>query len=184
MTSLATIADLELRLGSTVAAEDQARTQALLDDASAAVRAYTGQLISAGTSTVTAFPRLGEVKLMQRPVTAVTSVTNADGDDVAYCFDGVDRLYGLAWPGTVTVDYAHGWASVPDDIIGVVCSIVQRSLTAAADPGITAESIAGYSYSRGPITASGPWGLFDQEKLVLRRYQRHPAAPLMVPRYR
>jgi hypothetical protein len=170
---LATIADLEQRDGP-VAAGDIDRVTALLQDASSAVRAYTGQFISQTTTTVRSRIRNGEIRLSQRPVITVDSVADLDGDDLeGWTFDGIDRLFPpLSADAVVDVTYTHGFAVIPQDIIGVACAIAARSLGSDADPGVTSETIAGYSYSRGTVAAAGPWGMFDQERRVLARYRR------------
>lgn len=184
--SLASTDDFEARLGSTIADED--RAQALLDDASAAVQAYTGQAIE--ETTYTAFriqARNGVARLPQRPVTAVSAVVNVDGDTLDFTWDAgqVVNLGGLGFPLNsfevepfrnrrpyVDVTYTAGYATIPGDIVAVVCQAAIRAY--GVDPqqaGLTSESIAGYSYSVGSAAASGAVGLLPAEKEILDRYR-------------
>ena len=188
MAALATVTDVEVRLGRTFDAEEAARVSALLDDASAAVRAYTGQEFDlVADDEVRLRARNGAVKLPQRPVVAVSAVANVDGDTVTHDWDSSDVVYlsGLnplirfdvepfrsrdPW---VDVTYTHGYATVPDDIVAVVCQIVGRAFGRPADAtAVTQESIGGYSYSIGGAAAQGPLGLMAAEREVLDRYRR------------
>jgi hypothetical protein len=156
----------------------------VLADASAAVRAYTGQTISAATTTARTRVRWGEARLSQRPVTTVDEAAAVDGTVLTgWEWDGLDRLTGLT-DDVVDITYTHGWEPVPDDVIGVVCAIAARSLPGDADPGIVSEAIAGYSYTRGSVTAAGPWGMFTQEQQILDRYRRPGGTARLAVGYR
>jgi YD repeat-containing protein len=185
--SLATTDDLLARL-STPIGDRVERAALLLTDASAAVRNYTGQQFTAGTTTtILSRPRNGIVRLPQRPVTAVTSVVDPNGNPVAYTWDGAtDRINTASnvldsWSfepwhlplSSITVTYDHGYAEIPDDLIGVVCQITGRALgRPVEEAGVTQESIAGYSYSVGTAAASGPYGMLPDERRILDRYAR------------
>lgn len=181
MTALATLDQLADRMTITV---DTDRATAVLDDVSAAVRNYTGQQITAGSSTIRLRVHGGRVTLPQRPVTDVTAVTDINGATVSCTWDGLDivRLtiptvlaFEYDYPSTVDVvdvTYDYGYASVPDDIVTVVCNVAARCLATGAEmAGVTQESIAGYSVSYGAIGASGPVGFFRQEQAVLDAYR-------------
>lgn len=171
MTALATIADLEARFGP-IPPERVDEATAVLEDVSASVRAYTGQHFTRETTTVRARPRCGQVLLRQRPVHDVTDVTDITGSALGWSFDGIDTVTVPSSADVVDVTYDHGYDTIPLDIVGVVCAVAGRVLATEADPSITSESIAGYSYSRGTITAAGSWGRFDGENTVLDRYRR------------
>lgn len=184
---LATLADIVQRLGRDLTAAEAIRVEALSRDASASVRNYMRQDISAATSTVRLRVRGTKVRLPQRPVTAVTTVANVNGGPIMFsAWEGFDTItissnlldtfawepfrYGIA---AVDVTYTHGWDPVPDDIVGVVCSIVLRALgREPVDAGITSESIAGYSYQLGSAAAAGGFGMLQAEKDVLDTYGR------------
>lgn len=184
---LATLDDLQARIGRTLDGDDAIRALAILDDATAAVRSYTGQTISEDTTTDRLQPRQGLLRLPQRPVTAVSAVTNVDGDAVSYTWDhgSVVHLGGYGYPLNsfevepfrnrrpyLDVTYTHGYATVPADIIAVVCQIAGRAYgRALEDTGLQSESIAGYSYSLGAAAAAGGLGMLNDERAVLDRYR-------------
>lgn len=191
MTPLATITDLQGRLGRTLAGDELTRANLLLIDASAKVRGYTRQQITQSTSTdlcrlyggtMTDDSNLsGEdtftetlwypavVRLPQRPVTAVTAVVDLDGNALAFRWDGGQLIGTMGAP--VKVTYEHGWAvgdPVYDTVTAVVCSIVGRALgRSPEDGGIQQESIAGYAYTVGAVGAAGALGLLPDEKETL-----------------
>lgn len=185
MASLATIVQLEARLGRDIPnGTETTQAQALLDDASAAVRGYTGQSFDEDETTERIWPRDGRIRLSQRPVIEVSAVKNVDGNDISFTWYEGDSVVVGATPlnyfevngiGTQPVDvtYEHGYATVPEDIVAVVCQIAGRALTRPADEaGLTQESIAGYSYSLGAAAGAGPLGMLADEKAVLDRYRK------------
>lgn len=187
MASLATVEDLEDRLG--ISITDTTRAQAILDDVSAVVRAYTGQQFDlVADDEVRLRVRNGSLRLPQRPVTAVSAVANVDGDSVDFTWDSGEsvQLEGFAALRTsfevepfrtrdpwVDVTYSHGYATVPTDVVAVVCQIAGRAYGRTADTtGVTQESIAGYSYSVGAAAAAGPAGMLADERRILDLYRR------------
>ena len=187
MVALATRSDVVARLGRALTDTESQRVDALLTDASAAVRTYTGQQFTAGTSTVTVYPERGAVRLDQRPVTDVTSVQDTDGGDVTFTWyvgdvvtlfsAGTSRLDLDQPSGTAPVEivYDHGYAagSIPETVVGVVCSVVLRALgRTPLDSGVTQQAIAGYSETIGAVGAAGPLGLLNEEKNLLDRFRR------------
>lgn len=182
-TTLATIADLERR--TTVPLTE--RALAVLEDVSAAVRNYTGQTLTAVTADTIRLRVHGQrVSLPQRPVTDVSAVTGTAGTAVTYSWDGLEivnlALAGVVnWfetttttpPTVVDVTYDHGYDSVPDDIVSVVCNVAARALSAGPEmAGVMQETITSYSVSYGPIGSTGPLGFFQGETRVLDRYRR------------
>lgn len=186
MASLATIADVEDRLGRALSDEDERlRVEALLRDASSTVRTYCGQgWAGVGTVTFTTRPRSNYVTI--RGVTSITTVKNADtGVDVPYHYDGFDRLYlwppayqasieydFTVMPATVTVTYEAD-DPAPDGVVGIVCQMAMRAF--GVDPtssGHQQESIGGYSYSMGTSASSGAVGMLPDERRVLDLYRR------------
>lgn len=185
MPSLATLDDLEARIGTL---SDPERAQAVLDDVSAVVRAYTGQQFTQEETTVRLRARNGGVKLPQGPVTEVASIENVDGGTVEFTWDaggfvslaGFDALrsfevepYRTNRAIWIDVTYTHGYETVPADIVAVVCQMAGRAYGRTADTtGVTQESIAGYSYSVGAAAAAGPMGMLADERRVLDLYRR------------
>jgi hypothetical protein len=113
LTPLATAADIEARLGRSLSADETGRVEALLVDASAAVRGYTRRSFTTGTSTVRLRARGGQLRLPQRPVSSVTSVkwvANGVATTVTpFWFDGLDTVY-LRWAG-----YQSNWGGAWGD---------------------------------------------------------------------
>jgi hypothetical protein len=197
VTALATKADLVARLGRDVSCEEDARLEALLADASALVRAYTGQDF-AETSDAEATLRAqgGMVRLPQRPVTAVASVVAIGGAGIPdltltdWWWDGLDLVrigageYVInlpeqwwdsedGYPGTFRITYSYGYATAPADVVAVVCGMVLRTLTApTAVGGVTSETIGPYSYRLESAGVGTAVSLGDMERKALARYRR------------
>jgi hypothetical protein len=172
---LATVADLEARLGRTLTGTDADRAMALLTDASATVRNRTGQTFVAETTTARLRVRGTLLRLPQRPVTAVNTITAAGGDTVGFTWHAGDTLTLAAVPaaGWVDVNYDHGYDDVPDDIVGVVCNIAGRAFGTPSDEGgYQSETIGTYSYAMGVAAAAGASGLLNDERAILDRYTR------------
>jgi hypothetical protein len=170
VTALATTEDLAARLGRDLTTAEETRAAALLDDASALIRSFTGQTFTLVADDVVVLRvQGGIVRLPQRPVTAVSSVVAIGGagmPDVVvidYIFDGVDEvrigegsfiinLPAIWWdddgyPGTFRITYSHGYATVPATVVAVACGMVLRTLTAPTMAGgVTGETIGSYSY--------------------------------------
>lgn len=181
---LATLEDLEARLGRDLTSVS-ARAEALLRDASAKFRAEAnGQEINRRSSTVRATLRDGRVRLSQVPVVSITSVEDIDGDSISYEWDGRETLTFVTVGSfeiepirspqfVVDVTYVHGYEFVPDDVIATVCQIAGRALGQNADEtGLSQETIGSYSYSVGGAAAAGPLGMLADERSIARRYRR------------
>lgn len=187
MAALALVEDLEARTGRTYDDADLARAVAVLDDVSARVRAYTGQQFTLEETTDRLKVQGAGIRLPQRPVTAVESVLSVGGDTITFDWDHGDRVElagAQTWrsfevvPFTtrtqwVDVTYTHGYATVPADIVAVVCQIAGRAMgRPSEEAGVTQESIAGYSYSVGVAAAAGPLGMLSDERTILDLYRR------------
>jgi hypothetical protein len=187
LTPLATATDLSDRLGRDLTDSELGRVDALLRDASAAVRRYTGQDITEATSTTSVRVRGGWLRLPQRPVTAVTTVESATGDSVVFDWGGGEEVWvgatttwdpaTLIWPSRlptrVSVTYTHGYAEIPDDIVAVVCAVALRAV--GVDPTDTkyqSEGIASYNYTLGAAAAAGALGSLPAERSILDAYRR------------
>lgn len=187
-TPLASVADLEARLGRTLTGEEATRAAALLVDASAAARSYTGQQFIEDETTVRLKVSRGKVRLPQAPATGVTTVEDTDENPVTFTWlmgqtVEVSTQVPDGWAfepysqglQVVDVTYSHGYETVPDDVIAVVCQIAGRALGATAESsGVQSETIRTYSYSLGGAAASGPVGMLAGERAILDRY-RQPA---------
>lgn len=177
--TLATSTDIETRLGRDLTPDEEAQIDGLLTDVSSAIRLYCGQSFERGTYTTRARVKRGMVCLSQRPVVSVESVTDRFGNDVAYTWDGLDRVhintirYGCAPIQVVDVEYVAGPEVVPEAIVGVACSVAMRSLGInPMETAVTQESIDGYSYTIGSSGGARAFGILPNEAKVLDVFRR------------
>jgi hypothetical protein len=188
MEPLAQVSDVEARLSRELTDAELVRIAHLLADASAAVRARAGQTFTVVEDDEVTLTRTGgRLILPQRPVTAVDSVEDPNGNPVLHTWTVGDDWIDVAanvpdsfawfpWRNGIrryTVTYDHGYAEIPADIVGVVCQIAARALGRPADQaGITQENIDGYGYSIGSAAAAGGFGMLEAEREVCDRYRR------------
>ena len=179
MAPLASVQDVESRLGRALSPEDALRVEVFLADVSAAIRAAAGQEISRATSTVTLRASGGRVWLPQRPVVTVDDVQKVTADGSLEAVIGW-TLYGSALEyvpdGDLSVTYTHGYDQVPADVVGLTCSLAMLALTSSSEgalgpqPGVVSESVDDYSvtYDR-PAGASVTFDLPERTARWLRR---------------
>lgn len=187
MDPLATTDDLSARLGRTLTDDEVTQAEALLAGASARVRTYTGLDFTTATDDVAQVRvRNGIARLPKRPVTAVSGVVDLNDQSLEHTWLNDDRvrmspLIDSPWVyepwrnpiPEVRVTYSHGYDTVPDDVVDIVCSMAARSMARGPDSGaIQSESIAGYSYSLGATAAAGTVGLLNDERAALDVYRR------------
>ncbi|MFE3122357.1 hypothetical protein ACFXHD_02935 [Streptomyces hydrogenans] len=210
MAALADISDLEARLGRPLTTVEAARAAALLADASAELRLYTGlQFSRVDDDQATLRAQLGEIRLPQRPVISVKSVTaiGAGGaPDVAvvgWQWDGLDIIRVAscspsinlpeawydedvdAYPGTYRVVYSHGDATVPDVIVTVTCRMVLRTLTAPTMAGgVVSETVGPYSYRTDGTGVGTAVTMTDDDRKTLRLGGFRQTARTSIARYR
>lgn len=158
---LATTADAAA-LGLTVSAGSLAR-------ASTRVRSFTGQQISAGTTTETL--RGPVSRLSQRPVVTVTTVLDSDGETIEYEMNGSQIT--TCSTDLLTVEYTHGYAdgTVPDGIVELVCTVAARleGTSDALTQGVTQEQSGSASQTFGMDAFRAVSSLTSEEKAVLKR---------------
>lgn len=199
MAALATTTDLAARNGP-LTPEQLARAAALLIDASEEVRAFAGQHISRVVDDEVILTADGAViRLPQRPVEAVTAVALVDGaTDIpvtGWAWTGRDEIDLTAatstWPASGTanyrVTYTHGHATVPDLIIGTVCAMVNRTLSAPSRvDGMVAETVGQYSYQLQQGTGSQGTApaltAREERKLARAGYRRTTSTITVRPR--
>jgi hypothetical protein len=196
VSALASPDDLKARLGRDLTVEEAARAEALLDDASAAVRGYTGQTFELVEDDEIVLRAVGgRITLPGRPVQEVARVEVIGGSEALpdfttadWLFDGIDTIRvgeGVciinlpeAWwdedgyPGTYRVTYSHGYATVPADVLGVVCGMVLRVM--ANPSGYRSETVGSYSVTYA-VPATGEQlgvNLTRYEAKALDRYRR------------
>ncbi len=184
-----TISEFEVALGSSLSQSDALRAQQLIENATAAVISYTGQQFAAGTTTATLNPRRGWVRLGQRPVTAVSAVTDINGSPINFTWNGLDKvkvgsnvMSDFAWEpwrsplAMVKVTYTHG-GDIPADIKAVVVSAAGRAFgVLPQETALSQETLGAYNYSTGAAASSGAVGFLLPERLILDRYRAHASS--------
>jgi hypothetical protein len=172
--ALATLSDVEARLGRTLTTEENSKATAWLTDASALFRNKSEQRFELAESTVRLLPKDGVIRLLQRPVVSVTSVIDSNGADVQFTFDGHQTLYDIWTSLPVTVIYAHGSATIPDDVVAVVAGMVARTLSIApeAASGITKQATGPFSEEYAAWAVGSQVMLSPAELLIADSYRR------------
>ena len=147
--ALATIADVEARLGRSLTAGETSKATAWLTDASAMFVQRAIQKFEVGDSRVRLFPRDNVVRLVQRPVLQIIEVTDLEGVEIDYTWDGHQSLYDLGDLRGITVEYEHGSATIPDDVVAVVAGMVARTLSISPDAaaGVQQQTVGPFSQS-------------------------------------
>ncbi|HEX5119848.1 MAG TPA: hypothetical protein VFW65_32075 [Pseudonocardiaceae bacterium] len=198
MEPLATLDDVTARYPGTLTQDQQGRAAALLTDASTVVRSFTRQQFTAGASTERIRPIGERLYLRQSPVVSVDAVAVVDVLATsglltlplgAWMWDGGQEI----WIGAlnvvinlpddiaelleyevplVQVTYTHGYDTIPDPVISVVCSVVVRALDIPGPTGIVSQTVGGLSYRLSPAAQDGVLGLTDAERCLLAPYRR------------
>jgi len=191
--ALADLADVEDRLGRDLDANEQRRADALLRDASTVVRSYTRRDFTVGRTTSRFKPRGDKIILPLRPVTEVHTVKSVisygqnetitalpfwswtAGHEVILG-DPVLIINGPTYEWTdrnvwVEIDYSHGFAEVPPDVIAIVANLVVRNLTVPQGGMVDMESVGPYNVRYSAFTSAGPLGLGEADRVVLNRYR-------------
>ena len=166
VTQLASASDVATALGRALTAAEAIKVEAILDKASELFRLRSGQQFTPGTSTVRLKVNGGEVRLPQRPVTAVTSVTYDDGGAVAYTRFGSVLTSTLRSHQFVRVTYSHGAETIPDVVRLCIADIGRKVL----EIGVEARrGLTQYSKTDGPFSESGTyaaWAVGGQTMLA------------------
>lgn len=171
--ALATIADVEARLGRELTEAETTKATAYLDDASALFVQRAIQKFEVGESTVRLFPKDGIVRLVQRPVIEVTEVKDIDGVEIDFTFDGHQSLYDLGAYTPVTVTYEHGSETIPADVVACVAGMVARTLSINPDAaaGVTQQSVGPFSQSYATWAVGGQVMMSPAEAKVADYYR-------------
>lgn len=136
-----------------------------LDAACAEIRKYTNQQLSAVEDDTVYLDGNGRacILLPELPVTTVDEVIVDEGLDTEEVITDYKLLNSgvlyrrCGWRcgvQNVKVTYDHGFAAIPSDIVQVAIQMV-RTAIAVSPGGIVSETIGGYSYSLGSVTANG-----------------------------
>lgn len=197
---LATVADVQSRYPGPWSDSLAARVPSLLTDASTVVRTYTRQMFApASTSTTETIRPIGDrIRLRQSPVTAVTAVAMVDTLQTsglltlpmgAWMWDGGQEI----WIGGITtvinvpdeitqllqyqtplmrVSYTHGYTTMPDPVVTVVCSMICRVLDTPGPTSAPSSTVGGLSYRLSATAQDGVLGLTDAEMRMLAPFRR------------
>lgn len=171
--ALATIADVEARLGRPLTTAELSKATAWLEDASALFVQRATQQFEIGESRVRLFPRDGVVRLVQRPVIQVISVKDIDGVEIDYTFDGHQSIYDLGSYSPVIVEYEHGSDDIPADVVATVAGMVVRTLQIAPDAvsGVTQQAVGPFSQSYASWAVGGQVMMSPAEEKVAHAYR-------------
>lgn len=144
----------------------------MLVRASTRVRRYTRQQITPGESTAI-LTGVGPWLLPQRPVQTVTAVVDDQGKAVPanrwqLCGQHLYVHHGHV-RAPLRVTYTHGFDTIPDELIELVCSIADRlgSVPAAMAAGATTEQAGGETITWGSDAYAGSTGLTSAEEKAL-----------------
>jgi hypothetical protein len=140
--------------------------------ASARVRGYVRQRITAGTSTIVA--RGPVILLPERPVASVTLVKDENGDTILpekYTLRQGGVLEVPEYGENLTITYSHGFTALPDELVEVVCNVASRlsQINPAAAAGVIQETGGSESVSFGFDSYNAISDLTTGEKMVLDR---------------
>jgi hypothetical protein len=171
--ALATIADVEARLGRALTPAELSKATAWLQDASALFVQRATQQFEMGESRVRLFPRDGVVRLVQRPVISIVSVKDIDGVEIDYTFDGHQSIYDLGSYSPVIVEYEHGSEDIPADVVAAVAGVVVRTIQIAPDAvsGVTQQSVGPFAQSYATWAVGGQVMLSPAEEKIANAYR-------------
>lgn len=171
--ALATIADVEARLGRPLTAAELPKAQAWLNDASAIFTQRAVQQFVPGESKVRLFPRDGIVRLVQRPIVEIVSVKDLDGVEIDFTYDGFQSIYDLGSYTPVIVEYEHGSDEVPADVVGCVAGMVVRTLSIAPDAasGVTQQAVGPFSQSYAAWAVGGQVMMSPADEKIANAYR-------------
>jgi hypothetical protein len=141
--AFATPGQLATRLGRQFTSAETSQAAALLDDATAYLQAEIGQLVEAGTMTVTlqADPDQIDIRLPQWPVRGVTGVVSGGVTVTDYEVRGGDLVRCGGWPSTtigvrdVVVTYDYGILDVPTELSMWCCVLAAGAMAQALRGG-------------------------------------------------
>lgn len=207
--TIATPDDIVDRLGRNLNQVEAARIDALLRDGSALIRRYCRQdFVFEEGATETYVADAGEIRLSNKPVWSVNSVTWMSGNPALlgnlgiswYIFDGIDKItipspaqsgiinlpymwYMTAWySDSFEIVYSYGYNSPPNEAVAVLCTaIISELSTPTMSATLASESIGPYSYSMRRTSGAGlNAALLDAGMATALKDFRRPAGTIPV----
>lgn len=185
VTQLATVTDVAAVLGRSLTSTETTKAGPILDKASELFRLVSGQQFTPSTSsTVRIRNRSGVVTLPQRPVTAVSAVTDDDGVAVTFTWVSPRTQFRVSTDERfVTVTYTHG-GTVPDLVRLTVAEICKKVLE--IDPNAAAGKTT-HMETTGPFTEQETYAAWAQgaqtmlspsDEAIARSYRIPIAGPI------
>lgn len=162
---LASAEDVKKALGRDLTPEEAIKVVPILEKASELFRLRSGQQFSAGESTVRLKVNGGLVRLTQRPVTGVESVTDDQGSAVPYTEFKSVLTTSLRSDQFVRVTYKHG-GEVPALVRTTIADIARKVLEI---PAAARGGLSQFSNTDGPFSDSGTyaaWAVGGQTMLA------------------
>lgn len=188
MTAPVSVSDYQTHTGQTVAPEEAARVQDLLETSwdELLAGAHGQAILSATYTAVTIYNRNGRFWFPQRPVTNVASVV-VDGVTLTANTDYRLEVGGQGRPALLvrrindrdavfhcpeaTVTYTAGWETLPTPLRAVVCTMAKRSYQgSAATPTVevTPSGAFGESYPASRLDDLPPHRTASLQKIIDR----------------
>jgi hypothetical protein len=190
--ALATVYDVEAILLREIDDGVSVIVQRLLELASARVRQYTRQFLSAvAADTVTLEGRWdSEIYLPEFPVTAISSIVldgnTVDPSEYRFTSNGIVTRHGRWWGSprsTVVAIYDHGYDPMPDDVVHIVADLVAEQYR---NPDLLQqEQLGNYEVryaGNQRDQKSGSIELSDAQKDALKDYRVHVTQTPIVSR--
>lgn len=154
---LAMSVDVEKVLGRELTSTEAIRVDAILDKASELFRIRSGQQFTSGTSLVRLRVLDGVVRLTQRPVVSVESVSTVAGSPLEFSLFASEVSVDASDP-FVTVAYTHG--GVVPDVVRLCIAEVAKKVLMIAEKATT--GLNQFSEGTGPFTESGTFAAWAQ----------------------
>lgn len=176
-TPLASDADVIAVLGRDLTDSEELRVEALLRKASGLFRREALQLFTPGESDVRLKVNAGKVYLPQRPIVAIESVVDDDGNAVPWTRRQQWLTVKRGSHAFITVAYTHGAATVPDLVRITVAEVVMQvfELATSARQGVTKSDEAAGPFSRSETYAAwavgGKASLSPDDKDIARSFR-------------
>lgn len=183
---LATVGQLEARLGRELSDAERGQAHQWLQEASDSLRTVTGQTLTYVEGDLELHDGFGAalLQLRQLPVQEIIAVA-AEGVELQQWRDWridleTGNLWRCRWPWPydgawwagrqgIAVIYSHGYRPLPADLVGVALGMVGRALAAPAGD-VRSEQLGPYRYDRGALAGLGTVGLSGAEARIVAKY--------------
>jgi hypothetical protein len=72
----------------------------------------------------------------------------------------------------ISVTYTHGYETVPDIVVAVVCSMVLRTLDLPGSTAVQSQTVGPFGYRLSPAAQDGIMSLSPSEQVLLKDFRR------------